>query len=127
MTTLIYPSRHHLNVSSLIKNLPESDVTFVLGRSDSSVDDLAVRPLSQFPPDPHKDSPVERYKGKYKGLREVNINKGENQGLGIMIMEGRWESSHRHMCDFVVHAHSYSKHAYILRDHPLRSLCLMLF
>ena len=82
--------RHHLNVSSLIKNLPESDVTFVLGRSDSSVDDLAVRPLSQFPPDPHKDSPVERYKGKYKGLREVNINKGENQGLGIMIMEGRW-------------------------------------
>ena len=90
MATLIYPSRHHLNVSSLIKNLPESDVTFVLGRSDSSVDDLAVRPLSQFPPDPHKDSPVERYKGKYKGLREVNINKGENQGLGIMIMEGRW-------------------------------------
>ena len=106
MATLIYPSRHHLNVSSLIKNLPESDVTFVLGRSDSSVDDLAVRPLSQFPPDPHKDSPVERYKGKYKGLREVNINKGENQGLGIMIMEGRYESSHGHTWYFVVHAHA---------------------
>lgn len=69
--------RHHLNVSSVIKSLPDSDVTFVLLRTDSGMENLAVKPVSHFPPDPHKDSPIERYKGKYKGLREISINKGD--------------------------------------------------
>jgi hypothetical protein len=30
--------RHHLNASALIKNLPESDVTFVLLRSGAGID-----------------------------------------------------------------------------------------
>ncbi len=69
--------RHHLNVTSLIKGLPDSDVTFVLLRTDTGPHDLAVRPLSQFPPEPYKDNPVERYRGRYKGLREVMIQKGD--------------------------------------------------
>ena len=80
--------RHHLNVSSLVKSLPDSDVTFVLLRTDNGMENLAVKPLSQFPPEPFKDNPIERYRGKYKGLREVNIHKGD-QGLGIMIIEGK--------------------------------------
>ncbi len=82
-------NRHHLNVTSLIKGLPDSDVTFVLGRTDDAVENLAVKPLTHFPAELYKDNPLERYRGKYKGLREVNISKGEHQGLGIMIMEGR--------------------------------------
>ncbi|TRY75653.1 hypothetical protein TCAL_00503 [Tigriopus californicus] len=85
--TVIY-DRHHLNVSSFIKHLPESDVTFVLRRVGMGVENLAVKPLNQFPPHPYKENPIERYTGKYKGLREVNILKGE-QGLGIMIIEGK--------------------------------------
>lgn len=85
--TVIY-DRHHLNVSSFIKHLPESDVTFVLRRVGMGVENLAVKPLNQFPPHPYKDNPIERYTGKYKGLREVNLQKGE-QGLGIMIIEGK--------------------------------------
>lgn len=80
--------RHHLNVTSLIKGLPDSDVTFILLRTKAGVDDLAVKPLSHFPEMPYKDNPIERYKGKYKGLREVTILKGD-QGLGIMIIEGK--------------------------------------
>ena len=80
--------RHHLNVTSLIKSLPDSDVAFILLRTNAGVDNLAVKPLSQFPADPFKDNPIERYKGKYKGLREVTILKGD-QGLGIMIIEGK--------------------------------------
>ena len=79
--------RHHLNASALIKNLPEADVTFVLLRSGAGVDQVAVKPLKQFPPEPHKDNPIEAYQ-KYKGLREIVVEKG-NQGWGIMIIEGK--------------------------------------
>lgn len=84
----IIHDRHHLNVSSLVKSLPDSDVTFVLLRSDTGRDNLAVKPLTHFPPDKYKDNPLERYKGRYKGLREVSIHKGD-KGLGIMIIEGK--------------------------------------
>ncbi len=80
--------RHHLNVTSLIKGLPDSDVTFVLLRTDTGMEDLAVRPVSHFPPESYKENPIERYSGRYKGLREVVIQKGD-QGLGIMIIEGK--------------------------------------
>ena len=79
--------RHHLNASALIKNLPDADVTFVLLRSGAGVDQVAVKPLKQFPPEPHKDNPIEAYQ-KYKGLREIIVEKG-NQGWGIMIIEGK--------------------------------------
>lgn len=79
--------RHHLNASALIKNLPETDVAFVLLRSRSGIDQVAVKPLTQFPPEPYKDNPIEAYQ-KYKGLREIIVEKG-SQGWGIMIIEGK--------------------------------------
>ena len=54
-----------MNASALIKNLPDSDVTFVLMRKESGAqDDVAVKPLTQFPPEPFKDNPIDRYAGK---------------------------------------------------------------
>ena len=48
----------------MIKNLPDSDVTFVLMRNDSGAQEVAVKPLTQFPPEPFKDNPIDRYSGK---------------------------------------------------------------
>ena len=79
--------RHHLNASALIKNLPDADVTFVCLRSGEGMDQVAVKPLTQFPPEPFKDNPIEAYQ-KYKGLREIVVEKG-GQGWGIMIIEGK--------------------------------------
>ena len=57
-------NRHHLNASALIKNLPDSDVTFVLMRKETGSQEVAVKPLTQFPPEPFKDNPIDRYSGK---------------------------------------------------------------
>jgi C-terminal processing protease CtpA/Prc len=84
---MVLHNRHHLNASAVIKGLPDADVTFVLLRTKSGVNDVAVKPLTQFPSEPFKDTPIERYR-KYKGLREVTIEKGE-RGWGIMIIEGK--------------------------------------
>ena len=86
---LVLHNQHHLNASSLIKNLPDSDVTFVVRRDPQEAQDqVAVKPLTQFPPEPFKDNPMERYVGKYTNLRQVALQKGEN-GWGIMILEGK--------------------------------------
>ena len=47
----------------MIKNLPDSDVTFVLMRKSTGSQEVAVKPLTQFPPEPFKDNPIERYSG----------------------------------------------------------------
>lgn len=84
---MVLHNRHHLNASAVIKGLPENDNTFVLLRTESGIRDVAVKPLTQFPQEPFKDNPIERYQS-YKGLREVTIEKGD-KGWGIMIIEGR--------------------------------------
>jgi hypothetical protein len=48
----------------MIKNLPDSDVTFVLMRKETGAQEVAVKPLTQFPPEPFKDNPIDRYSGK---------------------------------------------------------------
>ena len=58
-------NRHHLNASAMIKNLPDSDVTFVLMRNETGAQEVAVKPLTQFPPEPFKDNPIDRYSGKH--------------------------------------------------------------
>ncbi|CAB4065132.1 MPDZ [Lepeophtheirus salmonis] len=83
-------NRCHLNASSLIKNFPDSAVTFVLLTPEEGGSQCAVKPLSanQFPHGLlNKNNPIERYK-KYAGLRQIRIKK-EDQGLGIMIIEGK--------------------------------------
>jgi len=62
-------------------------IFYLVFRSRSGLEQVAVKPLTQFPPEPYKDNPIEAYQ-KYKGLREIVVEKG-NQGWGIMIIEGK--------------------------------------
>ena len=78
--------RSHLNASSVIKNLPDAGVTFVVLRKDDPLENLGAKPVIQFPTT-LEENPVERYR-KYKGLRQVILKKGDT-GLGIMIIEGK--------------------------------------
>ena len=73
---VVLHNRHHLNASALIKNLPDSDVTFVIMRDDSGAQDVAVKPLTQFPPEPFKDNPIDRYSGilYYWSYRWIDIS-----------------------------------------------------
>lgn len=48
----------------------------MLLRPGSGVEDIAVKPLTQFPPEPFKDNPIDAYR-KYKGLRELTVEKGK--------------------------------------------------
>ncbi|KAJ9587720.1 hypothetical protein L9F63_018847, partial [Diploptera punctata] len=54
---------------------------------DAALEDLAVKPITQFPVTLDDETPEERY-SSFKGLRTVTIKKG-TQGLGIMIIEGK--------------------------------------
>ena len=65
-------------------------MTFILLRKDQGQEDVAVRPVSQFP-STLEENPIDRYK-KYKGLRQVVLRKGE-MGLGIMIIEGKHQEA----------------------------------
>lgn len=78
--------RSHLNASSVIKNLPDAGVTFVVLRKDDPLENLGAKPVIQFPTT-LEENPIDRYR-KYKGLRQVTLKKGET-GLGIMIIEGK--------------------------------------
>ena len=86
---IVLHNRHHLNASAVIKGLPDNDVTFVLLRSKNGIEEVAVKPLTQFPAEPFKDNPIERYRA-FKNVREVTVDKGERD-WGIMIIEGRGE------------------------------------
>ena len=66
---MVLHNRHHLNASAMIKNLPDSDVTFVLMRKGTGTHEVAVKPLTQFPPEPFKDNPIDRYSGKQYIIR----------------------------------------------------------
>ena len=86
---IVLHNRHHLNASAVIKSLSDNDVTFVIVRSKNALEEVAVKPLTQFPAEPFKDNPIERYRS-FKNVREVTIVKGD-RGWGIMIIEGRGE------------------------------------
>ena len=83
---IVLHNRCHLNASTIIKHLPDAGVTFILLRLEAGADDVAVKPVTQFPSNLEENA-IDRYR-KYKGLRQVVLNKGEG-GLGIMIIEGK--------------------------------------
>ena len=83
---IVLHNRSHLNASSVIKNLPDAGVTFVLLRNKDPTEVLSAKPVLQFP-STLEENPIDRYR-KYKGLRQVTLKKGET-GLGIMIIEGK--------------------------------------
>ena len=87
---LVLHNRCHLNASTVIKHLPDAGVTFILLRREAGIEDVAVKPITQFPTNLEENA-IDRYK-KYKGLRQVMLKKGE-RGLGIMIIEGKHQEA----------------------------------
>ncbi|XP_039304524.1 uncharacterized protein LOC105196259 isoform X2 [Solenopsis invicta] len=81
----VLQGRCHLNASALIKGMASTLFKIIVYRRSKAVDDIAVKPIVQFPPtldDVYIDF------SKYKGVREVQVKKSQ-YGLGIMIIEGK--------------------------------------
>ncbi|KAK6642667.1 hypothetical protein RUM43_004169 [Polyplax serrata] len=57
-------------------------------RRASALQDLAVKPITQFPVTLDDEPPEQKY-AKFRGLKTVTIKKQGNQNLGIMIIEGK--------------------------------------
>lgn len=79
--------RCHLNASAIIKSLPGPTYKFVLHRREDAVEDMAVKPLTQYPMQLDEQGHEIKY-ANYRGVRTVTVKKGTH-GLGIMILEGR--------------------------------------
>ncbi|XP_023705166.1 multiple PDZ domain protein isoform X5 [Cryptotermes secundus] len=97
---VVLQGRCHLNASAIIKGLPGPMFKVIVLRRDAALEDLAVKPITQFPVTLDDETPEERY-SSFKGLRTITIKKpccleaGPSptqqgaQGLGIMIIEGK--------------------------------------
>ncbi|XP_011338952.1 uncharacterized protein LOC105280265 isoform X3 [Ooceraea biroi] len=81
----VLQGRCHLNASALIKGIIGTRFKIILYRRSKAVDDIAVKPIVQFPPT--LDDVYIDY-DKYKGVHEVQVKKSQ-YGLGIMIIEGK--------------------------------------
>lgn len=80
----VLQGRCHLNASAMIKGMAGTCFKIVVLRRTAAVDDLAVKPIVQFPPT-LEDSDMF---SQYKGVRNIPVKKGQ-YGLGIMIIEGK--------------------------------------
>ncbi|XP_054706449.1 LOW QUALITY PROTEIN: multiple PDZ domain protein-like [Uloborus diversus] len=79
--------RCHLNASAMIKGLSGTAYKILLLRRDGAVDEMAVKPLNQFPSELDEEATEDKY-CHYRGMRTVTVRKGTH-GLGIMIIEGK--------------------------------------
>ncbi|XP_069356125.1 multiple PDZ domain protein-like [Maniola hyperantus] len=82
---IVLHGRCHLNASVIIKGLVGPVFKIILLRRKAALEDVAVKPLTQFPV--ALDEVDDRF-ANYKGVRDITIKKGPS-GLGIMIIEGR--------------------------------------
>jgi inactivation no afterpotential D protein len=57
-------------------------------RRKTAIDDIAVKPITQFPVSLAEEATEEQFSASYPNVRTVAIKKG-NQSLGIMIIEGK--------------------------------------
>uniref|UniRef100_A0A8D8VYM0 Multiple PDZ domain protein n=1 Tax=Cacopsylla melanoneura TaxID=428564 RepID=A0A8D8VYM0_9HEMI len=103
---IVLHGRCHLNASAIIKGLAGPVFKLILHRRQTGIEDLAVKPVTQFPVTLDDETPEEKY-ANFKGLRIVAIKKpgainldtcivansptqqAQGQGLGIMIIEGK--------------------------------------
>ncbi|EEB18543.1 Inactivation-no-after-potential D protein, putative [Pediculus humanus corporis] len=81
---IVLQGRCHLNASAIIKGLPGPTFKVIILRRASALEDLAVKPITQFP----LTLDDEQKYAKFKGVKTITIKKG-NQNLGIMIIEGK--------------------------------------
>ncbi|KAL1129913.1 hypothetical protein AAG570_012857 [Ranatra chinensis] len=84
---IILHGRCHLNASAIIKSLPGPIFKIIVLRKSEGLEELSVKPLTQFPLSLEEETPEQRY-SSFKGVRTVTIKKS-GQGLGIMIIEGK--------------------------------------
>lgn len=79
--------RCHLNASAMIKGLSGTAYKIVLIRREGAVEEMAVKPLTQFPSELDEEATEDKY-CHYRGMHTVTVRKGLH-GLGIMIIEGK--------------------------------------
>ncbi|XP_055711978.1 inactivation-no-after-potential D protein isoform X2 [Phlebotomus papatasi] len=83
---IVLHGRSHLNASAIIKSLPGPIVKFILLRKEKNLEDLAVRPVTQFPI--NLDTEAESIAASFKNARTLTMQK-TGHSLGIMIIEGK--------------------------------------
>ncbi|XP_076347955.1 multiple PDZ domain protein-like [Tachypleus tridentatus] len=81
---IVVHGRCHLNASAMIKLQPGPTYRLVILRRENSLNEMAIKPLTQFPLLLGDESTGERY----SDIRTITVKKG-NHGLGIMIIEGK--------------------------------------
>ncbi|GBN02811.1 InaD-like protein, partial [Araneus ventricosus] len=79
--------RCHLNASAMIKSLSGTSYKILLLRREGAIEEMAVKPLTQFPSELDEEATEDKY-CHYRGMHTVTVRKGA-QGLGIMIIEGK--------------------------------------
>ncbi|XP_044740742.1 inactivation-no-after-potential D protein isoform X2 [Chrysoperla carnea] len=84
---IVLHGRCHLNASAIIKGLSGPTFKVIVLRKKSAIEDLAVRPITQFPVTLEDEVSEERF-SNFKNVRTVTLKKGQ-QSLGIMIIEGK--------------------------------------
>ncbi|XP_072157075.1 multiple PDZ domain protein isoform X4 [Bemisia tabaci] len=99
---VVLRGRCHLNASAIIKGLAGPTYKIILLRRSDALEELAVKPITQFPVSLDDETPEEKF-AHFKGLKIVTIKKPgyveappappspqvAGQGLGIMIIEGK--------------------------------------
>ncbi|XP_032689961.1 uncharacterized protein LOC116853160 isoform X4 [Odontomachus brunneus] len=80
----VLQGRCHLNASAIIKGMVGTCFKIIVYRRLKAVDDIAVKPIVQFPP---TLDDADQF-SQYKGVRNLPVKKGQ-YGLGIMIIEGK--------------------------------------
>ncbi|KAK5648430.1 hypothetical protein RI129_003322 [Pyrocoelia pectoralis] len=85
---IVLHGRCHLNASAIIKGLAGPIFKIVILRRKAAINDIAVRPLTQFPVTLEEDEANEEKFSGYPNVRNVIVEKG-NHSLGIMIIEGK--------------------------------------
>ncbi|KAF6216480.1 hypothetical protein GE061_000822, partial [Apolygus lucorum] len=71
---VILHGRCHLNASAIIKGLPGPLFKIIVLRKDDALEELSVKPLTQFPISLEEETPEQRY-SSFKGLKTVSIKK----------------------------------------------------
>ncbi|KAF2894710.1 hypothetical protein ILUMI_11470 [Ignelater luminosus] len=84
---VVLHGRCHLNASAIIKGLAGPIFKIIILRRKMAIDDIAVRPVTQFPVSLQDESLEDKFSG-YPNVRNIAIQKG-NHSLGIMIIEGK--------------------------------------
>ncbi|XP_042879468.1 multiple PDZ domain protein-like isoform X11 [Penaeus japonicus] len=79
--------RCHLNASSIFKGIPGPTVKVIVLRKKTGLQEMAIKPITQFPVTLEDETPEEKY-ARFKGLTNIVMKKGST-GLGIMIIEGK--------------------------------------